>query len=76
MTHLKRGDEVTWDSDSWTVERCDGEREVLADGSAGALLVEIWNEDRGLFVVREPETTVTAWAPTPTARNGDEDRPQ
>lgn len=76
MSDLMRGDRVSWDGDTWTVEMCGCEVEVMPDGSEGPELVLIENHDRGRFTVRESEVTVTAWAPTPTARQGDESRPQ
>jgi len=76
MTELMRGDLVSWDGDTWTVEVCGCEVEAMPDGSEGPELVLISNHARGMFTVRESEVTVTAWAPTPTARKGDEDRPQ
>lgn len=76
MTNLMRGDLVSWDGDTWTVEMCGCECEAMADGSMGPELVQVANATRGLYTVRESEVTVTAWAPTAIARQGDEGRPQ
>jgi hypothetical protein len=76
MSDLMRGDRVSWDGDTWTVEICGYEFEVMEDGSNGGPLVQITNDARGMFTVRESDVTVTAWAPTAIARQGDESRPQ
>lgn len=72
---LKVGDIVSWDSSSWTVVACGAEKQPLVDGTEGGWLCEIYNDPSGLWVVPEAEVKITAWAPQPVARVGDEDRP-
>ena len=72
---LKVGDIVSWDSSSWTVTECGAEKEPLPDGTEGGWLCEIYNDTNGLWLVREADVTITAWAPQPVTRNGDEGRP-
>ena len=72
---LKVGDIVSWDSSSWTVVECGAEKQPLADGTEGGWLCEIYNDADGLWVVPEADVTITAWAPQPVARIGDESRP-
>ena len=75
MTSLKIGDEVSWNSDTWTVIDCGHIKEPLADGTEGGWLTDIENTASGIYTVREADVTITAWAPEPVARVGDEDRP-
>ena len=75
ITNLKTGDIVSWNGDTWTVVECGCECEANADGSTGGLLACIENAAQGRWTVRESEVTVTAWAPAPTPRVGDEARP-
>lgn len=75
ITNLKVGDEVSWNGDTWTVTECGCEREPMPDGSMGGLLACIENATQGRWTVRESECTITAWAPAPIARAGDEARP-
>lgn len=75
MTNLKVGDIVSWDGDSWTVVDCGHFKEPLADGTEGGWLTDIENTASGVYTVREAEVTITAWAPQPVARVGDEPRP-
>jgi len=74
MTNLKVGDIVSWNGDSWEVIKCGFEKEVLAN-SEGGWLTDIENDTSGVYTVRETDVTITAWAPQPVARVGDEDRP-
>lgn len=75
MTNLKIGDTVSWDGTSWTVMDCGHMQEPLADGTLGGWLTDIENDTSGVYTVRETDVTITAWAPQPVARVGDEDRP-
>lgn len=75
MTSLKIGDIVSWDGDTWTVIQCGLDKEPLDTTGVGGWLTDIENDTSGLYTVRESEVTVTAWAPEPTDRVGDEDRP-
>lgn len=75
MTNLKVGDTVSWDGASWTVMDCGHIKEPLVDGTEGGWLTDIENDTSGVYTVREADVTITAWAPQPVARVGDEDRP-
>lgn len=75
MTNLKIGDIVSWNGDSWEVIKCGSEKEVLSDDTEGGWLTNIENTTSGVYTVREADVTITAWAPLPVTRNGNEDRP-
>ena len=75
MTNLKVGDTVSWDGTSWVVVDCGHLKEVLSDGTEGGWLTDIEHDTSGVYTVREADVTITAWAPQPVTRKGDEDRP-
>ena len=75
MTNLKVGDIVSWNGASWRVIVCGAEKEALSDGTLGGWLTDIEHDTSGLITVREADVTITAWAPEPVPRKGDEDRP-